>query len=178
MPISKLGQRRQVVIPKEIRDELGLREGDFVEVTSTEGHVIIKPKKLVDADDVLMPEEEKIVRTGEAQLKKGEHVAWDDVKKQLNLSNRMATPWTIRLSPEATRQLSALPRDHQVTIGRAIDRMRQDPSKGMSNPLKGKRWQGRYRKRVGRYRLIFIPFHQQYIVEISAILLRTEGTYR
>jgi AbrB family looped-hinge helix DNA binding protein len=32
MPVSKLGQRRQVVIPKEICDELGLREGDVVEV--------------------------------------------------------------------------------------------------------------------------------------------------
>jgi AbrB family looped-hinge helix DNA binding protein len=85
MPISKLGQRRQVVIPKEICDELGLHEGDFVEVTSTGGQVIIKPKKLVDADDVLTPEEEKIVRKGEAQLKKGEHVAWNDVKKQLKL---------------------------------------------------------------------------------------------
>jgi AbrB family looped-hinge helix DNA binding protein len=55
MPISKLGQRRQVVIPKEICDELGLQEGDFVEVTSTEGKVIIKPKKMVDADEVLTP---------------------------------------------------------------------------------------------------------------------------
>jgi AbrB family looped-hinge helix DNA binding protein len=85
MPISKLGQRRQVVIPKEICEELGLHEGDFVEVTSTKGQVIIKPKKLVDANDVLTPEEEKLVRKGEAQLKKGEHVAWDDVKKQLSL---------------------------------------------------------------------------------------------
>lgn len=85
MPISKLGQRRQVVIPKEICDELGLHEGDFVEVTSTQGQVIIKPKKLVDADDVLTPEEEKLVRKGEAQLKKGQHVVWDDVKKQLDL---------------------------------------------------------------------------------------------
>jgi mRNA-degrading endonuclease RelE of RelBE toxin-antitoxin system len=90
----------------------------------------------------------------------------------------MATLWTIRLSPEATRQLIALPRDHQVTIGRAIDRMRQDPFQGNIQPLKGKRWHGRYRKRVGRYRLIFIPFHRQRIVEISAILLRDEQTYR
>ena len=90
----------------------------------------------------------------------------------------MTTLWTIRLAPEATRQLSALPRDHQVTIGRAIDRMRQDPFQGNVQPLKGRRWHGRYRKRVGRYRLIFIPFHQQHIVEISAILLRDEKTYR
>jgi AbrB family looped-hinge helix DNA binding protein len=53
----KLGQRRQVVIPKAICDELGLQEGDFVEVTSTDGKVIIKPKKLVDVDDVLTPEQ-------------------------------------------------------------------------------------------------------------------------
>jgi AbrB family looped-hinge helix DNA binding protein len=55
MPISKLGQRRQVVIPKDICDELGLQEGDFVEVTSAEGKVIIKPKKVVDVDEVLTP---------------------------------------------------------------------------------------------------------------------------
>lgn len=55
MPISKLGQRRQVVIPKEICEELGLEEGDFVEVTSAKGKVIITPKKVVDADEVLTP---------------------------------------------------------------------------------------------------------------------------
>ena len=71
MPISKLGQRRQVVIPKEICDELGLREGDFVEVSRVEGQVILKPKKLVDADDVLTPKAERVVRQGEAQVKKG-----------------------------------------------------------------------------------------------------------
>jgi AbrB family looped-hinge helix DNA binding protein len=53
MPIGKLGQRRQVVIPKEICDELGLQEGDFVEVTRQQGTIIIKPKKLVDADELL-----------------------------------------------------------------------------------------------------------------------------
>jgi AbrB family looped-hinge helix DNA binding protein len=63
MPISKLGQRRQVVIPKEICDELGLQEGDFVEVTSTKGKVIIKPKKLVDADAVLTPAQRAVIDT-------------------------------------------------------------------------------------------------------------------
>ena len=66
MPISKLGQRRQVVIPKGICDELGLQEGDFVEVTREESVVVIKPKKLVDADEGLTPAEEKVVRKGEA----------------------------------------------------------------------------------------------------------------
>jgi AbrB family looped-hinge helix DNA binding protein len=85
MPISKLGQRRQVVIPKEICDELGLKEGDFVEVTSVEGKVVIKPKRVVDADDILTPEEETFVRKGEAQLKRGKRVLWDDFKKTLDV---------------------------------------------------------------------------------------------
>ena len=85
MPISKLGQRRQVVIPKEICDELGLEEGDFVEVRSVEGRAVIKPKKLVDADDALSPAEEEIMRKGEAELKSGKHVPWDGLKRKLDL---------------------------------------------------------------------------------------------
>jgi len=85
MVISKVGQRRQVVIPKDICDALGLSEGDFVEVTERKGAVLIKPKKLVDPDDILSREEEALVRKGEAQLKRGEYVVWDDLKKRLKL---------------------------------------------------------------------------------------------
>ncbi len=85
MSVSRLGQRRQVVIPKEVCEELGLHEGDFVEVTSAQGAVVIRPKRLVDPDDVLTPEEEAIVRKGEAQLKRGRSVAWADLKTQLRL---------------------------------------------------------------------------------------------
>ena len=49
--ISKIGQRRQVVIPRLVCEELGLGEGDFVEVTQAKGGVFIKPKKLVDFED-------------------------------------------------------------------------------------------------------------------------------
>ncbi len=56
--------------------------------------------------------------------------------------------------------------------------MRQDPFQGNVQPLKGKRWHGRYRKGVGRYHLIFMPYHRERLIEISAILLRNEQTYR
>lgn len=85
MAVSRLGQRRQVVIPKEVCEELGLHEGDFVEVTSAQGVVVIRPKKLVDPDDVLTSEEEAIVRKGEAQLKRGRSVAWANLKTQSKL---------------------------------------------------------------------------------------------
>jgi AbrB family looped-hinge helix DNA binding protein len=83
MPIGKLGQRRQVVIPKEICEELGLSIGDYVEVKQSKGTVIIKPKKLVDADDVLTPAEEAIVRKGERQLREGKSKSWQQIKNDL-----------------------------------------------------------------------------------------------
>jgi hypothetical protein len=48
----------------------------------------------------------------------------------------------------------------------------------MVDPPQGVKGQGHCCKCVGRYRLIFIPYHQQRTVEISAILLRDESTYR
>ena len=84
MPIGKIGQRRQVVIPKEIFDALGLHTGDFVEVTQVKRTVVIKPKKLVDAEDVLTPEEERAVRKGEAQLRRGQYVTLEDLEHDLD----------------------------------------------------------------------------------------------
>ena len=84
MPIGKIGQRRQVVIPKEIFDALGLQTGDFVEVTQVKRTVVIKPKKIVDADDVLTPEEEAMVRKGEAQLRRGEYVTLEDLEHDMD----------------------------------------------------------------------------------------------
>src|SRR5262252_843466 len=84
MPIGKIGQRRQVVIPKEIFDALGLKTGDFVEVTQVKRTVVIKPKKLVDAEDVLTPEEERMVRRGEAQLRRGAYTTLEDLEHALD----------------------------------------------------------------------------------------------
>ena len=64
MAISKVGQRRQVVIPKEICEDVGLKERDFVEIKESRGFVLIKPKKLVDSDDILIPEEETMIKKG------------------------------------------------------------------------------------------------------------------
>ena len=83
--VSRLGQRRQVVIPKGICNELGIRQGDFVEVTRRKDHVVIKPKKLVDPEDTLTPDEEKAVARGFRQLKRGEYVDWEALKNELGL---------------------------------------------------------------------------------------------
>jgi len=81
--VSRIGQRRQVVIPKVIFEALQLQEGDFMEVTAKAGQVFMKPKKLVDADEVLTKEEERKVRKGEAQLKRGQSKPWRALKHGL-----------------------------------------------------------------------------------------------
>ncbi|MGH6636898.1 MAG: AbrB/MazE/SpoVT family DNA-binding domain-containing protein [Gammaproteobacteria bacterium] len=88
MPVSKLGQRRQVVIPKEIWEDLGLEVGGFVEVQRVEGTVVIKPKRLVDAEDVLTPKEEEIVRRGEEQIRRGEYVTLEKLDDEMGRASR------------------------------------------------------------------------------------------
>lgn len=86
--------------------------------------------------------------------------------------------WAVELSATAEKALKRLPRDRQLRIEHAIDEMQEDPFAGDIKPLKGAGWEGRYRKRVGRYRIIFSVDHPKRSVAISAILIRSEQTYR
>ena len=81
--IGRVGQRRQVVIPRELSDALNIREGDFVAFSRQTNGVLIKPKRMIDDDTVLMAKEAKTVRRGEAQLKRGASKPWRDVKHAL-----------------------------------------------------------------------------------------------
>ena len=85
MPIVKIRTNRQVTVPKAIFDDLGLEEGDFVEVSLQGTNIVIKPKRLVDMEESLSPEEEKLVEAGFEQLKNGEYVAWSELKHELDL---------------------------------------------------------------------------------------------
>jgi AbrB family looped-hinge helix DNA binding protein len=80
---GRVGARRQVVIPLEIFEKLNMREGDLVAFATKQGGVLVKPKRAGDADDILTSEEGKIVRRGEAQLKRGQSKPWRDAKHAL-----------------------------------------------------------------------------------------------
>jgi len=56
--------------------------------------------------------------------------------------------------------------------------MAEDPFRGLVKPLKGKEHKGKYRKVSGRYRIIFKPAHATLTVDVLAILIRSEKTYR
>lgn len=49
MMLSKIGQRRQVTIPKAIFDEMRLKEGEYLEVCRlSDDELLLKKKKVVD----------------------------------------------------------------------------------------------------------------------------------
>ena len=86
--------------------------------------------------------------------------------------------WAVELSASAARDLKKLPRDRRLQVSRAIDEMETDPMAGDVIPLRGPQWKGRFRKRVGPYRVVFTMDRTARVVAISAILIRSEKTYR
>ena len=50
MPVVKVMERRQVVIPKELFEQLHLQIGDYLEAKVEDGKIVYVPKQLVDRD--------------------------------------------------------------------------------------------------------------------------------
>ncbi len=85
MPTMKIRTNRQVTVPKVIFDELGLKEGDFVDVKQEGSRIVIEPKRLVNLDESLSPEEEKAVERGFRELRSGNSIPWSELKDDLGL---------------------------------------------------------------------------------------------
>ncbi|MEK6299184.1 MAG: AbrB/MazE/SpoVT family DNA-binding domain-containing protein [Acidobacteriota bacterium] len=86
--ISRIGRRRQVVIPEEICEALGLHEGGLVEITRAGKSAVIKPIREVDADDTLNLKEAALVRSGERQIATGESLTLDELERSLDRQAR------------------------------------------------------------------------------------------
>ena len=82
-PIGRVGQRRQVVIPRRICESLQLKEGDFVAFAARPGGVLIKPKRVVDPDDVLTREESALVKKAEREMRQGKYVTLARLEREL-----------------------------------------------------------------------------------------------
>ena len=48
MPLARVKQKGQVTIPAPIREEMGIDEGDYVEITREDNRIILTPKEVVD----------------------------------------------------------------------------------------------------------------------------------
>jgi AbrB family looped-hinge helix DNA binding protein len=69
--IGRVGQRRQVVIPRAMLETFNIREGDFVAFQKQANGVLIKPKRVVDPDDVLSPEESAQIAKARREMRAG-----------------------------------------------------------------------------------------------------------
>lgn len=70
--LAKLTSGGQVTLPKDIRKKANMEPGDFVEVEmDKEGHIVLTPKKLVDASQSYFWTEE---------WQRGERKADEDIK--------------------------------------------------------------------------------------------------
>src|SRR6266851_477172 len=81
--ISRLGQRRQVVIPREIAESLQMREGDFVAITKKADAVLIKRRRVVDPDDTLTAQEWALVKKAEREMRQGKYITLAQLKHEL-----------------------------------------------------------------------------------------------
>jgi len=86
--------------------------------------------------------------------------------------------WICRLSNEAAGALRRLPQDRRKHVAQAIDEMKTNPTSGDVRPIKNGKFKGVLRKRVDRYRIVFSIGREERVVNIAAILTRTEHTYR
>lgn len=73
MALVKITRNFQVSIPKQVREALGLNEGDFIEVQEHDGAIIMVPKKLIDADQAWFwsPEWQEGEREAEQDIRDG-----------------------------------------------------------------------------------------------------------
>jgi bifunctional DNA-binding transcriptional regulator/antitoxin component of YhaV-PrlF toxin-antitoxin module len=71
---SRVGHGRRVTIPREIFEKLRMREGDVVAVQQRGASVVIKPKTVVDPDDILTQEEGLLLKKAEHEMRTGKYV--------------------------------------------------------------------------------------------------------
>ena len=84
------------------------------------------------------------------------------------------------VSKGAEQQLAKFPQKVRDRLERAIDELEEKDGLPMEQyeGAAGPAMEGRRRKRVGDYRIILRKFPDRGVVEISAILIKSKGTYR
>ena len=80
MPVVKVMQRRQVVIPKELFDALNLETGDYLEARLENGKLVYVPKEIVDRDEWYASQAgKKTIERALHDIKKGKGREFGDV---------------------------------------------------------------------------------------------------
>lgn len=87
--------------------------------------------------------------------------------------------YRVEVSDQAHEQLSRFPRDVQERMKRAIDELEANDDSQWNNvkALQGAQWKGRFRKRVGAYRIIFRKFPDRGVAAISAVIIKSSAFF-
>ena len=64
-------------------ETLNIREGDFVAFAQKQNGVLITPRRMVDPDDVLTPEQSALVKKAERQMREGKFVTLAQLRHDL-----------------------------------------------------------------------------------------------
>ncbi len=87
MPLVKVGPKHQVVIPKGVREKLGVEPGDYVEVAFEHKQAVIKRKKVIDdfpvTDEPIGPKTRARIRQGMKEAAAGNVVGRFGSAKEL-----------------------------------------------------------------------------------------------
>jgi len=81
--IGRVGQRRQVVIPREIFDSLKLQAGNLVAFSMRDNGVLIKPQRAVASDEILTREESALITKARREMRQGEFVTLAQLEHDL-----------------------------------------------------------------------------------------------
>jgi mRNA-degrading endonuclease RelE of RelBE toxin-antitoxin system len=85
--------------------------------------------------------------------------------------------WVCNLSKDAIKQLGKIPKTYQGQLANAIDEMEVNPFAGDVCPIKSGEFKGGFRKRVGKYRIIFSADTDTKTAFVFAIVRRSDTTY-
>jgi len=86
--------------------------------------------------------------------------------------------WAFDLTDDAKEDLKNLPKAVQKRVARVLEQMQHDPFQGDVKALHGDEWKGMFRRRLGDYRILFLPDWAHQIVHILRIVIRSGKTYR
>jgi len=84
MPVySKVTRHGQITLPASVRKELGVEEGDLIEIEVRDEHALLIPKKLVDKNQAYFwtKEWQEAEKEASADIKAGRVKAFDSVEE-------------------------------------------------------------------------------------------------
>ena len=70
MPLVKIKPKGQITLPKKVRDDLGLIEGDLIEIDVQNGQGVIQPRRVVPAAPVpkLSAKEQRLLKQAQKKI--------------------------------------------------------------------------------------------------------------